>query len=239
MSKSRLPASREAKLLIHMSTILSKNVMKSISAQHPKVKSIVDSIQSLDCWSNNLQANDSSAQLISEIFVDLFVSLLFTLRGLYKYADMALRSALENALNLCYFYTHPIEFGWWQSGREWYNTPHPWGEGYAYFKNLTGSPAGRRLFEEQVKREYQQLSRSIHSSSQRLQTAGSMLSPVVDRGRLGSHLKVTERTISLINTILTYTFSEEFSDMSSTEKALISMSMTEQHRSLLRMLKLL
>jgi hypothetical protein len=154
---------------------------------------------------------------------------------------MALRAALENSLNLGYFYTHRVEFGWWDQGFEWYRgvASHPWGDGYGYFRNLErkNRSAAKSLFEGFVANEYKQLSRSIHSTRQRLQTADKLF-PTVDKGRLNAQLKAVERTLSLINAVLVFTFRDEFANMSNTDRTKVLSAIIRKHIVILRSMNL-
>ena len=223
-----------------MNKLLSANLQKSLRSFGTDLDDVMRVSNSLNCWSNALQAT-GSAGLVAEIFIDLYVSIHLSLFGLYKYADMALRSALETSLNAAYFSTHPVEFHWWQDGKEWYvegsRSQHPWGDGYNYFKllaaELPGSKAGEPL-EKELKAEYKALSRSIHSASQKLQTKGAKLAPALDTTRFKTWALRFRRTLSLINIVLTICLQDRFGNMRQSDKETIKSSILPDHSSILQ-----
>ena len=241
MTKRKM--SQQASDVMQMNEVMSRNLRRSLQGFEKEVAMILERSRSLDCWSNALQASES-AKLISEIFVDLYVSIHFSACALYKYADMALRSALENSLNLTYFVTHPVEFGWWKKGKEWYleRGTHPWGEAYNYFKylgsGLSNSKASERLLKH-ISSGYKELSKSIHSSSLRLQTGGARLSPSVDIKRFESWSRRIQKIVSVINALLILACNKQFRDMTKSDKNLVLSAIIKEHKTLLQSMDLL
>jgi len=236
--------SRQASDVAQMNKVLSQNLIRSLKEFKKEVEIICEQSRCLNCWSNALQAYES-AKLISEIFVDLYASIHFSGCALYKYADMALRSALENSLNLAYFVNHPVEFGWWEKGKEWYlesKVQHPWGEAYSYFKylgsGLSNSKASERLVTH-ISSEYKELSKSIHSSSLRLQTGGAKLSPSVDIKRFESWSRRIQKIVSVINALLILACNKQFRDMTKSDKNLVLSAIIKEHKTLLQSMDLL
>jgi hypothetical protein len=219
-----------------------KNLNQSLTQFNRDLDHIVKSGESLNCWSNALQAH-GLAPLVSEIFIDIYASIHFSLCGLYKYADMALRSALENALNVAYFYGHPVEFRWWQNGGEWYlvnKHPHPWGDGYNYFLLLASELPGNKgesTIEKELSTEYRALSKSIHSTSQKLQTKGFKLAPTVDIGRFKQWSVRMNRILSMINSVLVLALRDKFQNMKVQDKTLVDEVILDEHKALLRQAK--
>jgi len=244
MPNLKMKLNREASDIAQMNTALSRILIQSLSNYQSDVQTIIKHSRSLNCWSNALQGNHS-AKLVSEIFVDLYVSIHFSLCALYKYADMALRSALENSLNLAYFCTHPVEFRWWEKGREWYpkrGSQHPWGEAYNYFRHLgselTDSKANEILVKH-VSHEYRELSRSIHSSSLRLQTAGAKLSPSMDARKFKSWALRVRKVLSIVNAVLILSLHDRFRNMNKADKELIVSAILREHKKALESMNLL
>lgn len=193
-----------------------------------------------------------AAKLVDEIYVDIFFSTYFTCSGLYKYADMALRSALEDALNAIYFYHHPMEFSWWDQGKEWYidnKDTHTWGKGFDYFKiAMNGKAAdlfkkGRHGQPTTFPEIYGDLSKSIHSTSTRLQTKQQQTSPSFNLYEFQNATKRIRMTTSLINTMMTIFFykivnaasSSQSSDAKNDEyKEHINPTLLDKHISILK-----
>lgn len=243
MAKPKKKLSKKALNLIQMGNHQTENLNQSLVAFGSDVDQIIRSSESLNCWSNALQAH-GLASLVSEIFIDIYASIHFSLCGLYKYADMALRSALENTLNVAYFHGHPVEYSWWQKGSEWYLTnkqPHPWGDGYNYFQLLASELPGNRgenTIEKELSAEYRALSKSIHSTSLKLQTKGLKLAPTVDIARFKQWSERMNRVLSLINSVLVLALQDKFGKMTKPDTKLISEVILDEHKRLLQPIKM-
>lgn len=228
---------------IEMSAVLSKLLAESERRFDSEIGQIIEMSNSLNCWSNLLQSS-GLAGLVSEIFVDVYMSIHFSLSTLYKYADMALRSGLETSLNVAYFYSHPVELGWWQAGSGWYRerkAAHAWGDGYNYFQMLAGDITEAKTYpplEAQLKDLYHELSKSIHSTSQGLQTGGGKLAPRLDVGRFKDWSNRIRRTLSLINIVFLIALRERLVDMRQPDKDLVKSSIIGEHSSLAKSLGL-
>lgn len=204
-----------------------KALKDTLSAHKDQIEASLEKVNLFDIWSNSLQTSEVARRLIPEIFMDAYMSIHFACYGLYKYANICLRSQLETALRLIYFSTHPIEFGWWSAGNEWYRaglrTKDVWGEGYGYFEQLENvkkfeelCEEGQRLFQHarKVPQIYQTLSTYVHSGVFSLQTKPDQFSPrykIDEFSKWGTNFKEIQ---SYIHILLVLSFLEEFKKMS-------------------------
>ncbi|MDG6921030.1 MAG: hypothetical protein JRN59_05830 [Nitrososphaerota archaeon] len=185
--------------------------------------------------------------MVNEIFMDSYMSIDFSSMALYKYADTALRSALENSLNWIYFSNHPVEFGWWKTGDEWFLPmgSHPWGRGYEYFKLLIGDTRVAPIFDKpqqgrktvSVAGVYSELSKSSHSNSLKMQTAGGELSPTYDAGRFKEFRDRIRDVLSLVNAIMILVFQDEFGKMNKLDKKGVTSVLLPEHEAILKSMR--
>jgi hypothetical protein len=214
--------------------VLSRNLKGSLGIREfsSELLKVMNSYNSLNCWADLFTTRKlTGVELVAEIFEDIFISTYYALCALYKYADMALRSAFENSLNLAYFYSHPVEFGWWKEGSEWYidKGSHPWGD-YTYFVMLSGDlPKTDPTLEARLKTHYAKLSKSIHSTAESFQTTQNKLTPKVEMARLMPWAKRAQITVSLMNVVLVVALRNELSNVSSKEKTQIKDSILSDH----------
>lgn len=221
----------------------SKNVNVHLKNYNSDIIRIMDLFKSLNIWSNILQGEDYSL-LISEIFMDNYASVHFSLSALYKYADMPLRSALETSLNLIYFYNHPIEFKWWKDGEELYpleKGQHLGVTGYDYFLRLGNefSPSGSKQLIDDLRNQYGALSKSTHSSSKHFQTTPIRLAPLVEISRFKSWTLRIRSCFSLINSFFILGFHDEYQKLSIDDKKSIQSILLKNHIKILNMMNLL
>ena len=224
---------------------LNKNLDLTVKNSKSDLDSIIESIQSISYWSNVLQDTNSSG-LADEIFMDAYMSIHYASLGLYKYADTAMRSALENSLNWIYFSSHPVEFSWWKSGDEWFLSSggHPWGRGYEYFKLLIDDPKANTIFDKDktsvsVAGMYSELSKASHSNSLKLQTSTGELSPVYDPSKFGDFAKRIRQVMSLINSSMILVFQIEFKKMNQLDRKGVVATLLPEHHSTLKSMGLL
>lgn len=207
---------------------------KTLAKHGDELEKTIERINLFDIWSNNLQNVEAAKKLIPEIFMDGYISVHFSGYGLYKYANACLRSQLETTLRLIYFSTHTIEFGWWQSGNEWYRNGlrqrDVWGDGYQYFQELVHVKdfeqkcnQGERLFRDggKVSRVYSKLSTYVHSGIFSFQTKPDEFSPQYKiepfKLWLGNFSEVQE----YIHILLILNFMDEFRQMHAKERETI------------------
>jgi hypothetical protein len=152
------------------------NWQETLKRKRKDLYKLLEKTNLFDIWSNNLQDTEVTKHLIPEMFMDAFMSFHFACTGLYKYANVFLRSELETSLRLVYFSTHPIEFEWWCDSNKWYKGKDVWSEGYGYFLQLkTVKDFDKKLPKEQnlfnkIKNIYGTLSQYVHSSKSALHT---------------------------------------------------------------------
>lgn len=199
----------------------------TLLAHKDEIEDLLEKANLFDLWSNSLQGSEAARRLIPEIFMDAYMSIHFACYGLYKYANVCLRSQLETTLRLIYFSTHPVEFEWWRAGNEWYRaglrTRDVWGEGYGYFEQLENvkkfeerCDEGQRLFQhaKKVTKIYQTLSTYVHSGVFSLQTKPDQFSPRYKIDEFSKWKSNFKEIQSYIHALLVLGFSKEFKKMS-------------------------
>jgi|GEM_PF-2499532 len=190
-------------------------------------------------WKGHFHGKKIAEKMIPEIFMDGLTSMHFALLGLYKYANMCLRSQLETALRLIYFIDHPREYGWWLNSNEWYKSVrqnYVWGEDFSYFKQIDFinkfdkdcegkkkiySPSSSGKTGDLLKDIYGKLSKSIHTSAQHFQTSTGKFSPKYSKPRMEEWIKSCKDLQCYILISLILSFPNEFKKMSPTEKNMI------------------
>lgn len=185
-------------------------------------------IDTIDIWANSLQDNDSCTQLLQELVMDSFTSVVFSFSGLYKYANATLRSSLETSLKVAYFSKHPIEYGWWKKDKSWQsNVKNVWGTGYDYFKSIENvevidkSLKGSGLFKSgryTIPRIYSDLSKYVHTGFNRRQMTGENYSPEFDRDFFRKWNNTYTEVMRKINLLFICIFNTEFVSLSSSDK---------------------
>lgn len=196
-----------------------------------ELERMLEKMNLFDIWSDALQDNEATKRLLPEIFMDGYMAIHFAGYGLYKYANICLRSQLETTLRLIYFSTHPIEFGWWCSGNESYRSglgnKDVWGEGYQYFQELDyvkqfeqKCNQGQRLFQEgkKVSNIYKKLSTYVHSGSFSLQTKPDEFSPRYKITNFKRWYSNFDEIQHYINVLLVLGFLKEFKRIPGGEK---------------------
>ncbi len=220
-----------------------KNWEKTLAEHKDDIEKMIQKLNLFDIWSNKLQNIDAAKTLIPEIFMDAYISIHFASYGLYKYANMSLRSELETVLRLVYFSRHEVEFKWWLDGDEWYREermPDVWGRRYVYFTKLKeikefekACETHMKLFSEDAKivKAYKKLSKSIHSSAEHFQTRPDRVSPRYDLGELKRWIDVYNGIQTYIHILLSLGFAEEFKDLKKGErKKILGRGMEEYYQ---------
>lgn len=238
MSKNDPPKLPESTRIMHESQEKwrSKAWKETLEKHKDEIEEMLEKINLFDIWSNTLQNNDAAKRLIPEIFMDGYVSIHFAGYGLYKYANVCLRSQLETTLRLIYFSTHPVEFDWWCKGNEWYRKGldrDVWGERYDYFKELEyvkkfekECDEDKRLFQEgkKVNKIYQKLSEYVHSGIFSLQTKPNYFSPKYEINEFKSWANHFKEIQEYINILLILGFPKEFNEFSKNSQEKIKKS---------------
>lgn len=206
---------------------------QTLSKHKEEIEKLLQKISVFDIWSNSLQNNEAAKKLIPEIFIDSYISLHFACFGLYKYANICLRSQLETVLRLIYFSTHPVEFDWWCKGNEWYReglkSKDVWGEGFKYFAQLDyikkfekRCEKQKRLFHEaqKINKTYKKLSGYVHSSALAFQTKPEelLISPKYDLEEFKRWIRSFKEVQEHINILLILSFHREFKKLSKTNR---------------------
>lgn len=211
----------------------SGNWEQTLKDNETEVERLLQKIGVFDIWSNSLQNNKAAEKLIPELFIDGYISIHLACYGLYKYANICLRSQLETALRLIYFSTHPVEFDWWCKGNEWYReglrNKDVWGEGFKYFTQLEyvkkfekTCEKDKRLFQEaqRFKKIYKKLSGYVHTSALAFQTKPEELtiSPRYQIEEFRRWFKSFTEIQEYINILLALSFHREFRKLRDTNQ---------------------
>lgn len=220
----------------------------TLNNHRDELERMLEKINLFDVWSDGLQNNEAIKRLLPEIFMDSYMSIHFAGYGLYKYANICLRSQLETALRLIYFSPHPVEFDWWRNGNESYRSglanKDVWGEGYLYFQELENvkqfedkCTEGQRLFRggKKVSNIYRKLSTYVHSGMFSFQTKPDEFSP---RYKIEDFKHWSENFNEIqeyINILLILSFLKEFKQMRESDKnKILQVAITTEYNSKLR-----
>lgn len=224
-----------------------QNYKNSIAEFWDKIEEILEILNFYGKWKNKFQEVKIAEKMIPEIFMDGLNSLYFALLGLYKYANMCLRSQLETALRFIYFIDHKREYEWWLSGNEWYKSSkqaYVWGDDFSYFKNIDiinkfdkGCEGGKKIYSSSgsgrsgdlMKEIYSKLSKSIHTSATHFQTSTGKFSPKYSKPRMQDWIKSCKDLQCYIIISLILSFPSEFKKMSTTESdTILTKSIADQ-----------
>lgn len=217
-----------------------KNFYQTLKKHGAKIENLMKKISIFDIWSNKLQEIEVARRLIPEIFMDSYISINLACMGLYRYANICLRSQLETVLRLVFFSTHPIEFRWWEMGSEWYRrNKDVWGEGYKYFELLEpvkefdkNCYKSKRLFKEnnKVSGVYHKLSKYVHARALSFQTMPDAFSPRYRREEFERWANSFKEVQRYVNIILVLGFPEKFKDLKKIEqKMIINLGIEDRH----------
>ena len=199
-----------------------KNWKDSIKNHHKEIEKLLEKVEVFDSWQHILESKykNITKELIPEILMDSYLSVHFACMGLYKLANISLRTQLETSLRLVFFSTHPVEFNWWYSGKdEYFKKKAVWGEQYTYFTRLDEvkdfqakcKESGNKvdLFDD-IRILYGKLSQYVHSGVHSYLTTPERVSPKYRKDELGKWIKNFKETQKYINTVLTLGFADEF-----------------------------
>ncbi|MCW4004934.1 MAG: hypothetical protein NWE95_13595 [Candidatus Bathyarchaeota archaeon] len=207
-----------------------KNWCKSLDEHASETEKLLEQLSALYIWNNKLQSVPAAKELIPEVWMDIYVSITFANMGLYKHANMSLRSALETGLRLIYFSTHPTEYNWWKLGQKFGQDERNdvWG-GWDYFGTLfldfeqLCAMDDMDLFKfnrKWVTELYRNLSGSIHTHAKRLQTTTGY-SPKYDSAKYIEWKDFFCQTNTYLNILLTLGFTTTFKKMQTGDKSKI------------------
>ena len=202
----------------------------TLSKHDEEMKNLLDKLNLFSIWTDTLSEIDAAAKLLPEIFYDAYVAIRFAAMGLYKYANMSLRSELETTLRLVFFSTHPVEFKWWNEGDKIFGITgknHVWGDNYNYFIHLekvsefiSKCDDNENLFTN-VKKSYSTLSSYVHTSSRAFQTSPGSISPRYNIGLFKGLKSEFIKIQDYIHIILILTFFNEFKSGSQSDQGKI------------------
>lgn len=205
-----------------------KNWKKTLKEHNEEIEELLEKVSVFSKWENKLQKFDVAKKLIPEMFIDAFGSIHFACFGLYKYANMCLRSELETTLRLIFFFKHSVEFQWWLEGNKSYRSimskaRDVWGQGYWYFEQLDNVKKfeelcddDRKLFTKgsNLRKIYDILSQFIHSGAGHFQTRPDRFSPDYNMDEFKKWYSWCKNIQIYINIMLALGFSDEFKSMS-------------------------
>jgi len=185
------------------------------------IEGLLEKINVFDLWGDMLTDEYAVAKtLIPEIFTDAYLSIHFACMGLYKQANVCLRAQLETALRLVYFSTHPVEFGWWSSGKdEFFKRRDVWADDFVYFRRLDEVDKFQRVCDankdkinvfDKVGHLYSGLSKYVHSSALHFQTDPQRFAPKYKKAEFGKWLKSFKETQKYICLVLILGFANDF-----------------------------
>lgn len=211
-----------------------QNWKKSIIDESNEIEKVLEILNLYGKWKNKFHGDIIAEKIIPEIFADGINGLHFALLGLYKYANMCLRSQMESALRMIYFIDHKIEYEWWLNDNEWYlniKQTYVWGSDFIYFKQLSKinafdrqCNANKRIYSgkksgDLLKILYAQLSKSIHTSADYFQTSTGRYSPKYDKAKFQEWIKNCNDLQCYIMISLILAFPHIFKEMTTTEQS--------------------
>lgn len=201
-----------------------KNWKDTLKKHYKEIEKLLQKIGVFDSWKNILgnKYGKVAGELVPEIFLDAYISVHFACMGLYKQANICLRTQLETALRLVFFSMHPVEFKWWYESNEWYRgslrTKDVWGDGYRYFEQLEtvkkfDKICNGKLFNS-IRRIYKILSRYVHSGVLSFQTTPVRVSPKYKIDAFRKWRDNFRDVQDYVNTIFSLGFADEFQGVS-------------------------
>lgn len=216
-NKDRLPELTKIMYVIQQKGI-DRNCEETLRIHFRELEKLLQKTQVFTIWKNKLANKYGVAkELIPEIFMDAYISILFASMGLYKQANICLRAQLETALRLVYFSTHPVEFKWWYEGSEWYldaKSKDVWGIEYKYFRQLEEVNSFEKVSDfglfNNIKSFYKVLSKYVHGGAASFQTRPDRISPKYIRKEFNKWVGNFKKVQIYVNTILILGFAELF-----------------------------
>lgn len=232
-NKDRLPELTKIMYAIQQKGI-DKNCEETLRIHFREVEKFLQKTQIFTVWKDRLKNKYGVAkELVPEIFMDAYISILFACMGLYKQANICLRVQLETALRLVYFSTHPVEFKWWYEGSEWYledKSKDVWGVEYKYFRQLEELKNFEKVSNfglfAKIKKFYKVLSKYVHGGAASFQTRPDRISPKYVIKDFNKWIGNFKKIQSYVNTVLILGFAETF-----------KVSGTDIHRRILKIIE--
>jgi hypothetical protein len=198
-----------------------KNWKDTLKLHSRQINTLLDDMSVLDLWKKTLGDGYGKVgqNLLPEIYMDVYVSVHFACMGLYKQSHVCLRAELENAMRLVYFSVHPVEYGWWCSGRDFFKKRNVWDENYRYFRQLDEVQQFQQACKQDgatvnvfdsVKRLYGKLSQYVHTGPTAFLTTPDRFAPKYREPEFRKWLSAFRNTQNLINLIFVLGFTEDF-----------------------------
>ena len=152
-----------------------------------------------------------SAAFFFEAHNDALVSHVMASSGSWRGALQALRSCLENALNVIYYRDHPVELQLWLNGssRLSFSELFNYMERHPKLSTFTTTENGLQL----IKDEYSTLSRAVHGSAVNFRmTSGepTVLLWSQEAARAGAWAAREIKVVEAITLVLAFLFAEKF-----------------------------
>jgi len=214
------------------------NYETSIKEFQNEIEQILEILNYYGKWNSKFKGDEIAEKMLPEIFMDGLNSLNLATFGLYKYANMCLRSQLETALRLIYFIDHKREFGWWVNENEWYSKSkqylnYVWGDDFSYFKQIENiaefddkTTGDKKIYSstssgksgDLLKKVYGKLSKSIHTSAQHFQTSTGKFSPKYSKPKMEDWIKTCKDVQCFIIVSVILSFPIEFKKMTQSEQ---------------------
>lgn len=169
--------------------------------------------------------NSNLDEIFDELHQDVNASYYLASIGLYRTANMHLRSMIELSLQLLYFYEHPIELKKWRNGD--FVIKHETLKDYLKdYPSFQHQPINREvdILMEQISKEWKNFSKHIHAESlnyfQTQKTSNSTNNfNIADFGIWSTNFN---KIIKKINNLYRLFFSEQYKLFPSQNKELLS-----------------
>jgi len=198
-----------------------KNWKDTLKLHAREIDALLDDISIFDLWKKTLgeKYGKIGQNLLPEIYMDVYVSVHFACMGLYKQSHVCLRAELENALRLMYFAVHPVEYGWWCSGKDFFKKKDVWAEDYRYFRQLDEVQKFQRVCKQdgytevvfdRVRDLYGKLSQYVHTGPTAFLTTPDRFAPKYREPEFKKWLNAFKETQTCINLILVLGFTDDF-----------------------------
>jgi len=225
---SRLPLLTKSVFETHQKWA-SKNWKDTLKLHAREINTLLEDISIFDLWKNMLRDkyNKIGQDLLPEIYMDVYMSVLFACMGLYKQGHVCLRSELENALRLVYFAVHPVEYSWWCSGKDFFKKKDVWAEDYRYFRRLDEVQKFQQMCKQDgytmdvfnsVKKLYEKLSQYVHTGRTTFLTTPDRFAPKYREPEFKKWLNAFKETQKCINLILVLGFTDDFKKLTLPKK---------------------
>lgn len=206
-----------------------KNWKDTLKFHAREINTLLDDMSIFDLWKKTLGDGYGKVgqNLLPEIYMDVYVSVHFACLGLYKQSHVCLRAELENALRLVYFAVHPVEYGWWRSGKDFFKKKDVWADNYRYFRQLDEVQKFQQACKndghkvdvfDAVKNLYGKLSQYVHTGPTTFITTPDRFAPKYRKPEFGKWLNAFKETQKCINLILVLGFTEDFKKLTLPKK---------------------